>query len=306
MVSFRYHLVSLAAVLFGLAAGVVLGAGPLSSRVDSALGGANGTTSTASPSASASQPASGSGYDRAYTDATAGRLVTGKLAGVRVVVVTTPGTPAALSRDVTAALTGAGATVSGQVDLTAAWTDPGQAAVLAQIAARLAPADAQVPATGSEAEQTAAAFAAAVVTKASSAVGRPSQTAAALLAGLTAGGFVTTTGTPASRAAAAVLLSPAKVTAEAAPSLLPLGPALSTASGGGVVLGGPTGSAAATGLVGMVRAGATARAAVSTADVADLTSGRVALVLALAQARTGKHGAYGAGPAADAPVPPAQ
>ena len=219
---------------------------------------------------------------------------------------TTPGTPAALSRDVTAALTGAGATVSGQVDLTAAWTDPGQAAVLAQIAARLAPADAQVPATGSEAEQTAAAFAAAVVTKSASAVGRPSQTATALLAGLTAGGFVTTAGTPASRAAAAVLLSPAKVTTEAAPSLLPLGPALSTASGGGVVLGGPTGSAAATGLVGMVRADATARAAVSTADVADLTSGRVALVLALAQARTGKHGAYGAGPGADAPVPPAQ
>ncbi|HEY5187103.1 MAG TPA: copper transporter, partial [Actinomycetes bacterium] len=108
------------------------------------------------------------------------------------------------------------------------------------------------------------------------------------------------------RAAAAVLLSPAKVTAEAAPSLLPLGPALSTASGGGVVLGGPTGSAAATGLVGMVRADATARAVVSTADVADLTSGRVALVLALAQARTGKHGAYGAGPSADAPVPPAR
>lgn len=302
MVSFRYHLVSLAAVLFGLAAGVVLGAGPLSSQVDSAPGG----TATASPSASASQSASGSGHDQAYIDATAARLVTGKLDGVRVVVVTTPGTPAALSRDVTAALTGAGATVSGQVDLTAAWTDAGQAAVLAQIAARLAPADAQVPATGSEAEQTAAAFAAAVVTKSASAVGRPSQTAAALLAGLTAGGFVTTTGTPASRAAAAVLLSPAKVTAEAAPSLLPLGPALSTASGGGVVLGGPTGSAAATGLVGMVRADATARAVVSTADVADLTSGRVALVLALAQARTGKHGAYGAGPSADAPVPPAR
>ena len=301
MVSFRYHVVSLAAVLFGLAAGVVLGAGPLSSRVDSALGG---STATAAPSAAASPSAAG--YDQAYVDATAGRLVTGKLAGVRVVVVTTPGTPTPLSRDVTAALTAAGATISGQVDLTTAWTDPGQATVLAQIASRLAPADAQIPPTATEAEQTAAAFAAAVVTKSSSAVGRPSQTATALLAGLTAGGFVTTTGTPANRAAAAVLLSPAKVTTEAAPSLLPLGPALSAAAGGGVVLGGPTGSAAPSGLVGRVRADATARAAVSTADVVDLTSGRVALVLALEQARTGKHGAYGAGPGADAPVPPAQ
>jgi hypothetical protein len=132
------------------------------------------------------------------------------------------------------------------------------------------------------------------------------RTATALLAGLTAGGFVTTSGTPASRAAAAVLLSPATVAAAAAPSLLPLGPALASASGGGMVLGGPTGSARPTGLVGMVRADAAARAVVSTADVADLTSGRVALVLALAQARTGKHGAYGAGPGADAPVPPAQ
>lgn len=302
MVSFRYHLVSLAAVLFGLAAGVVLGAGPLSTTVSSALGGTAGP----SPSTAASPTTSGSSYDQAYIEATAGRLVAGQLKGVRVVVVTTPGTPAALSRDVTAELKSAGATVSGQVDLTAAWTDPGQATVLAQIAARLAPADAQIPATGSQAEQTAAALAAAVVTSRSSAVGKPSQPATALLSGLVAGGFATVTGTPATRASAAVLLSPATVTEQAAPSLLPLGPALSTASGGGTVLAGPTGSAQPGGLVGMLRADSAAAASVSTEDVADLTSGRVALVLALDQAIAGRHGAYGAGPGADAPVPPAR
>jgi Copper transport outer membrane protein, MctB len=38
-------------------------------------------------------------------------------------------------------------------------------------------------------------------------------------------------------------------------------------------------------------------------DSADLVTGRVALVLALAQQKAGGHGQYGSGAGADAPVP---
>jgi len=71
----------------------------------------------------------------------------------------------------------------------------------------------------------------------------------------------------------------------------------------GAVLVGRTGSAAATGAVGVARADRTATAGLSTVDDIDTGSGRVAAVLALREQLDGKAGAYGSGPKADASVP---
>lgn len=299
MVSFRYHLVSLAAVLAALAAGVMLGAGPLADKVDTALGDAPANQ----PTTSVEQQRARIAYDDAFAAATEHALTAGTLADRRVVVVTLPGTPSAVVSAATASLTAAGAKISGQVHLTDAWTDPGQASVLSGIAERLAPPEAAAPAGASPYEVAAADLAAAIVT--ADAVGKTSDTATALLTGLAEGGFVTTTGEPDARAGLAVVLGTDVPAEGTIPALLPLAPALDDAAG--AVLagpGGPTGAAGEGGLVAAQRADEALSGTASTVDVVDLASGRVALVLALAQRADGGRGDYGAGPGADAAVPP--
>jgi Copper transport outer membrane protein, MctB len=298
VVSFRYHLVSVGAVLLALAAGVVLGAGPLSTKVSEALTPAKPSASVDTGATVAALKASAAAKD-AYIAATSRALVTGQLHRTRVVLVIAPGTPARLAASVTAMLVQAGATVSGSVSLTVAWADPGQATVLDGITNQLAPPGTAVT-TGSGAAQAAAALAAALVTRQASALGQTSDPATALLAGLVQAGFLTRTGSPDQAASLAVLLAP--VTEPNAAGLLPLMSAL-RAAGRGVVVAAPTGSAKPGGVVAVLRGDAATRALVSTVDSADLISGRVALVLALVQQRAGGHGQYGSGPGADAPVP---
>lgn len=299
MVSFRYHLVSLAAVLTALAAGVVLGAGPLSERVDAAL--------SPSPSAPAdttvAELEARVAFDDAYGTATEPALLEDRLTDRRVVLVVLPGTPADVVAATTTALTTAASEVSGQVRLTDAWADPGQASVLSGIAGRLAPPDAATPAGASPYEVAAGALAAALVTTQPGQVGVPSDPATALLTGLAEGGFLTTTGEPENRAGLALVLSPAQPADGSLPAYLPVAPALDAA--GGAVLAGPAGSADDGGLVAAVRADEALSATASTVDVVDLAAGRVAAVLALAERADGGRGAYGMGPGADAPVPAA-
>jgi hypothetical protein len=301
MVSFRYHLVSVGAVLFALAAGVVLGAGPLSTRVSSALTPPAATSSAASTAAVTALKASVAGQD-AYIASTAKALVTGQLRKTRVVLVVAPGTAPGLQAAVTAMLVEAGATVTGSVTLTPAWVDPNQATVLDGIAGQLAPAN-TAPTTAGGAAQAAAALAAALLTRQSSALGQTSDPATALLAGLVQGGFLTRSGSPDRAASLAVFLGPAGGPAPtAAAGFVPLMAALE-AAGKGAVVAGATGSARPGGLVAALRADAASRNQVSGVDSVDQVSGRVAVVLALAQQKAGGHGQYGSGPGADAPVP---
>ena len=309
MVSLRYHLVSLGAALMALAAGVVLGAGPLSTTVNQAL--AAQKPSTASDAAALTTLRNQQAYDTKYAVATATTLVRGQLAQRHVVLIVAPGVPASLVAGVTSSLGQAGATVTGPVRLSAAWLDPAEQAVLAGITSQLAPAT--PPAGATQADEAAAALAASVVSTRTSA--RPADTATALLAGLVQGGFVTVTGQPAQAATMAVLLVPATGTAQG--GLLPLARALST-TGAAAVIVGPRGSATSSGAIGAMRAapgtgtggallgGAPAAGTVSSVDNVDLASGQVAMVLALKQqiGPGGGHGQYGQGRGADAPLPP--
>jgi Copper transport outer membrane protein, MctB len=301
MVSFRYHLVSVGAVLLALAAGVVLGAGPLATKVATALAPAKpADTATAAAAVSALKARAAAGD--AFIAATTKSLVSGELHKTRVVLVLAPGTPASLVAAVTGMLVAAGATVTGSVSLTPAWSDPAQATVLDGIATQLAPASTASTGTGSNGgtAQAAAALSAALLTRQSSALGQTSDPATALLAGLTQGGFLTRTGQPDKAASLAVLLAPATVPNAA--GLLPLMTAL-RAAGRGVVVAGATGSATAGGVLATLRGDSTAKAQVSGVDSADVVTGRIALVLALAQQKAGGHGQYGSGAGADAPVP---
>ncbi len=298
MVSFRYHLISLGAVLLALAAGVVLGAGPLSTQVSSALEKPAPTTKAVS-SATVQALRARVAADDAFAVATAKTLVSGHLHKTRVVIVVAPGTPLPLVAATTSLLTQAGATVAGSITLTPAWFDPAQATVLSGITSSLAPAG-TADTSNNPAGQPAAALAAALLTKTSSALGQPSDTATALVAGLVQAGFLTRSGQPDEPSSLAVLLSPATLRNQA--GVLPLAEALQQA-GKGVAVAAPTGSAAAGGVLALLRGNATARAQVSGVDSLDLVSGRVAVVLALSQLKAGGHGQYGSGPGADSAVP---
>jgi hypothetical protein len=304
MVNFRYHVVSLAAVLVALAAGVILGAGPLAAQVNDAVGA---DAATATPSADVSALQARAAYDDAWAAAAGPRLVGDAVRKQRVVLVVAPSTPAALVKAVREQLGSAGATVGGQVQLTPAWFDPAQATVLSGITDSLAP-----PATkdddGTPTQRSAAALAAAVTTTSSGRVGHTDDPSTALLAGLKQGGFLTWSSTAEGDAlplaALAVVLTPATVPGAGAAAVVDLAAAFDSASSG-AVLAGATGSAATGGTVAAVRSDPAAAAKVSTVDCVDTASGRVTVVLALGQQRAGGHGQYGAGPAADAPMPPA-
>ncbi len=300
--TFRYHLVSLAAVLMALAAGVVLGAGPLADAVSNAVGPtptASAQAGASAQSAAISQLQGATRYDNAVLAVAAPKIVKGTLTGTRVVLVVAAGASPATVASTVALLQAAGATVSGQVLLTPAWTAPAQASVLTGITDQLAPADAK-DGDGTPAGSAGAALAAAVLSTKKADLGQSSDAATALLAGLQQGGFVTVKGTPAQAAGLAVLIGPTD--AKTGAPLVSMARALA-AAGSGSVTAAPRGSAAPSGLVGAIRTDPATRAAVSTVDCVDLSAGQLATVLALARERTGHHGQYGLGPAADAPLP---
>lgn len=309
MISFRYHLVSLAAVLLALAAGVVLGAGPL----DGQLGGGSAAPSDEQQAALDDLEAQVTAlearvaYDDAAAAAMAPAILPDRLAGKSVVVVVVPGTDATQVSQLTEAVRAAGASVTGQVDIQPAWLEVDQTDVLGSLAKQLVPEGFELPGGGPYAE-AGAALASALVTNEAVPPTKADETSVALLTGFQEGGFIAVTGSPAVRAQLALVVSPAgpgsatdeaKATADA---LLPLVAALD--SGQGAVLAGAYGSAQPGGLVAALRASGPVRRSVSSDDIADSASGVVATVLALTQQSGGTAGQYGIGPDADAAMPP--
>ena len=115
MINFRYHVVSIIGIFIALAVGVVLGAGPLQSRIQAGVS-SSATTAAADPLLSAQADAEAAGLK-----ALASSTLTGSLSSAKVALVVLPG---ASDDDVTAirsTLTDAGASVVGRVTLTDNW-----------------------------------------------------------------------------------------------------------------------------------------------------------------------------------------
>jgi len=303
VVSVRTHVVSLVVVLIALAAGVVLGAGPLSAKVSAAVS----ATPSATPGLAAARAADAAAsrrlaYETAVVGAAAPTLAHGALAGARVTVLVVAGVPATTVAATTASLTAAGATVGGVVTLTPAWTDPAQSTVLAGIATRLSPGGEVV--TGLPSAQADAVLAGALLTRQGPSVGVANASTPSLLAGLEAGGFLAVTGHPELTAADAVLLVPRSLSAQAVAALGPLAAAAHAAGEGAEVLG-PIGSGDAAGAIGQLRASAALVHTVSMVDTDDTAGGQLAAVLALAQQRAGGVGQYGDGLGVTAALPSA-
>ncbi|MDU0349702.1 copper transporter [Actinomyces sp. MRS3W] len=128
MIDFRYHLVSLISVFLALAVGVVLGAGPLQNSLGSALNDqVTSLRADRNDLQSRLEQTEAAVNDRDdYITAAGESLLAGVLDGKRVVIVAMPDTDGSDIDAVTTELNVAGATVTGRVNLTTAWTEVGR------------------------------------------------------------------------------------------------------------------------------------------------------------------------------------
>ena len=307
MISLRYHVVSIAAVFLALAVGVVLGASGVSDRVLSSvstqrddLGGQVAHLTAERDALTAQQRAA---------DEFAGRVgpaaVRGLLQGQTVTFVVA-GADAADRDAVKGLIEQAGATVTGQLELTDAVGDPARADQLRELTSRLLPTGAQLPAASDTGSLVGGLLGGVLLTRDGKAqVSRDD--ANSVLTGLTTAGFVRP-GDPGAANLVLVLTGGALSGPDApdAAAVYARFAAQLDRSGAGAVLAGRSGAAEATGAVGVARADPQSAAGLSTVDDVQSAAGRVATVLALREQLDGHAGRYGTGTgAADGAAPAA-
>ncbi len=306
MISLRYHVVSLAAVFLALALGVVLGSAGLSDPLLGAVSGQRDDLAGQVNQLTAERDALAAGERSAdaFGGAVAPLAVRGHLANRPVVLITAPGSDAADRDAIGGLVQQAGGTVTGEVALTEAATDPARADQLRELVSRLLPSGAQLPAASDPGSLAGGMIGAAVLLR----DGKPQATPqgiAAALTGLAEAGFIKAGPAPAP-AQLAVLLTGGPLEGQDAPdrvgTLSRMAMELDR-SGTGAVLAGRAGSAAATGAVGVARADGATVAALSTVDNVQSASGRVATILALREQAEGRAGKYGVGEGVQGPVP---
>lgn len=314
----RYHVVSLTAVFLALAVGVVLGSTSISGRLLSGLSsdreelGRQVSDLQEQRNALRAQLADSDGFALAV----APRVVRETLRDRSVVLLSTADADPA-DRDALAVLLAqAGAALTGEVQLTEEFTDTARSAQLGELSARLLPAGVTLPTTADSGTLAGGLLGSLLLLNPDT--GRPQATpeeTAAVLAGLSDGGFVRTTREIKPAQLAVVLTGGgtgdgtgdgdvgggvgggdrAGIVARFATQL--------DRAGAGAVLTGRPGSADGDGPIGVVRADTAATSLLSTVDDVSTAAGRVTTVLALAEQAQGRAGRYGTAGNAEAMAP---
>ena len=316
MIDFRYHLVSLVSVFLALAIGLVLGATALKPGTTAVLQATAKNERHQIDQLIATGKVNQQQYaaDQEFAQAAAPHLLAHLLDGQRVVIVTAPGAPDSVTSGVTKALGEAGATVTGQVQLQPRFFDPGSGSqqALARLAQHVAP-PAVTLTGGSPMAQAGKVLAGAILTGGNPGQpvpGQPDSTARSVLAGLSAGGFVSvSSGNPAARATLAVVVIPASPPGTsdsnlASQYLVTLAQQFDLAGRGSVVAGTVAGSVTGS-AIDVMRAGGR-QAHLSSVDDADMVSGQIAVAQALyerLQGVSGNYGISGSNGAAPSPAP---
>ena len=310
MIDFRYHLVSIIAVFLALAVGIVLGTaalnGPIQTNLNNNL--SRVTDEKRGLESDVFELRAQLGAADAFAQSVGPRLVRGALEDERVLLVTTPQTPADLAERLTPLLEQAGARVTGRLELLPALADPEQRALVEDLVAQVVPAGVELPGTG--AVERATAELAAALTRTADGEGVEPEEAQAVVSAFTEADLVEFSSADETLQPATV----AVVLTGTAPEQLPppeqvqqlavvaMAGALD-ARAEGAALAGPAGSAGERGAVRALRADSTLVRAVSTVDNADRGTGLVTLVLALAEQRRGGVGQYGTGEGASTALP---
>lgn len=134
MISLRHHLLTIVAVFLALAAGIVLGGGPLSD-VGGDVVAAGGTSSADEPATA--EATAGDDYTDAVLTALGPATVSGRLAEQSVALVTVPGADEQLVSALSASVAEAGGTVTARYDLGDDLVDPGQKSLVDTLSSQL-------------------------------------------------------------------------------------------------------------------------------------------------------------------------
>lgn len=311
MISLRYHVISIAAVFLALALGVVLGSTAISDRLLSGLSSNRDDLGRQVSDLQAERNALNAQLANAdvFGAAVGPRIVSGALRGRSVVFVTTADAAPADRDALTGLLSSAGATVTGELQLTDAFTDPARSDQLSELSTRLLPAGLRLP-TASDAGTLAGGLLGSLLLinpNNGKAQATPAETTA-VLAGLGDGGFVRS-GPRVLPAQLVVVLTGGASRGNGSGDRAGILARFSTQldhAGGGAVLAGRSGSADGNGAIGVVRADTAAASVLSTVDDVNTAAGRVVSVLALAEQAQGRAGRYGTGGNAQAMVPAIQ
>ena len=213
MIDFRYHLVSIVAVFLALAIGIVVGSTALKPAVLTGLQ----KTATAEKGridalfARNAQLNNQLKAAESYAQSGEQLALGGLLDGQRVVLVTAPGFPGGVVTGVSSALTQAGATMTGQVQLQSQFFTAGTQSDLDTLNRQLTPPGVTLR-NGTQQAQAAELIASAILTKngpTQPPAGVADATGKSILSGYAAEGFLSVSGNPAARATLAVVIIPA-------------------------------------------------------------------------------------------------
>ncbi|HVW80453.1 MAG TPA: copper transporter [Mycobacteriales bacterium] len=301
MIDFRYHIVSLVAVFLALALGLFLGSTSLQSTVTHSLRqqanhvtGLNHKLETTND-----QLTQELSTGQAFATGVEPYAVGGRLVDAGVAVISAPGVDDGARSAMMSTLTSAGATVTADVRLQSAFLDPNQDDTLGQLALQLAGGRKLPHAAG--AIQAGTELARALLARPG--IKTPSQRQVeTILSTLSDGNMITVQGNgPVHPGDLAVLLvplgsgSPDSATEQQQnDDLIGLAAALRRDSSGVVVASPTLQSGADNGVLPVMRQDSALSQTVSTVDADETPIGRIATVLALAQAPAGAAGQYGA------------
>jgi hypothetical protein len=298
VIDFRYHLVSIIAVFFALAAGIVLGAGPLGDTVDNTL--AEQTSTLRHENRDLREQLDGNKneqeYQQHFIDDVTPRLVAGQLAGQNVGIIALPGADDEIVATVRDVIVQAGATADLTVRIEPTWTDPDSEPVLDELASQLVTSGTALPEDADGFQRGATVLAAALMAKP---VDTGSHRSHETIDTATVAAFedsdLIKLEHDASVAPTLAVLVAGSVSGDDSEDRLSrlseLAVSIDTAGAGTVTTG--AASTAKAGLIAAIRHGGDVAKAVSTVDSADLPSGRAGVVFALTEQERRHAGHYG-------------
>lgn len=299
MIDFRYHIVSIVAIFFALGAGVVLGAGPLKGTSSEIVASQaeKDRQQLADARAELVQVKALDKYRDDYVAKVTAGLTDGKLMNKKITLVTMPNADSDLSDGVQAELEKAGGTVSTKVSLDAKLFDNGQRQLVETLVQQLVTADmADFPKDSTTYQRAGLLLARGVAAKEEGKTADADSTK--VISGLTGAKLLSLKPSQVKDRSSLIVVVAAKPPAQVPDNTsytdsvdfikgLDLGSA-------GVVVAGTPESAGDGGLLKALRSDSDATKIVSSVDVADLPSGQMTVVFALAEQLTGKAGQYGA------------
>lgn len=304
MIDFRYHLVSIIAVFFALAVGIVLGAGPLKQGVDDTLTSQISELRSEAERLRTELNAANAAreYDEAFSAEVAPSLISNQLTGTNVLLVSLPEADGDVVSAVRDQLTAAGANAEYGIEINESWTTSDSENVLDDLAAQHVSDQDMLDADANGYRRGAMVLADALLTNETNS-GDTVDTDT--VSAYEEQGLLTVNGEAGNAPTQVVLVAgelPEEGTEQAAAIQAGFTGAFGEVSAGSVLTGGPP-TATEPGVLAAVRGDGELRENTSTVDVATSTSGRIAVVYAVVEQRAGGQGAYGIGPDVDAAVP---